>query len=280
VGPEVGLPAAPAAAQNAVSPKHLLLEHVELRYRKPSDEQEFLALHGVDLVIERGELITIVGPSGCGKSSLLLVIQGLLKPSAGQVSLNGKPIRGPGQDRALVFQEFALLPWRSVLHNVELGLEIQQLPTHRRRELAQQNIRRVGLAKFADYFPHQLSGGMRQRVGIARALAVDPEVLLMDEPFGALDAQMRQLMATELLRIWEADRKTIVFVTHDVDEAIFLADRVVVMSASPGRVLEVLPIELPRPREPDVRNSPSFAEYRRRIWQHLEREVRASLDLT
>jgi NitT/TauT family transport system ATP-binding protein len=239
-----------------------------------------VALHGVDLAIERGEFITIVGPSGCGKSSLLLVIQGLLKPSTGQVSLNGKPITRPGQDRALVFQEFALLPWRSVARNVELGLELQRLPAQKRREVAQENIRRVGLAKFADYFPHQLSGGMRQRVGIARALAVDPEVLLMDEPFGALDAQMRQLMATELLRIWEVEpRKTIVFVTHDVDEAIFLADRVVVMSANPGRVLEVLPVELPRPREPDVRNSPSFAEYRRRIWQHLEREVRASLDL-
>jgi NitT/TauT family transport system ATP-binding protein len=258
---------------------HLLLERVELRYRKPSDEQEFVALHGVDLAIERGEFITIVGPSGCGKSSLLLMIQGLLRPSAGQVCLNGRPVTGPGQDRALVFQEFALLPWRSVAHNVELGLELQRLPAHKRREIAQEHIRRVGLGRFADYFPHQLSGGMRQRVGIARALAVDPEVLLMDEPFGALDAQMRQLMATELLRIWENDRKTIVFVTHDVDEAIFLADRVVVMSASPGRVLEVVPVELPRPREPDLRNSPTFAEYRRRIWQHLEREVRASLDV-
>ena len=238
-----------------------------------------MALRSVDLAIERGELITIVGPSGCGKSSLLLVIQGLLKPSAGQVYLNGKPITGPGQDRALVFQEFALLPWRSVTHNVELGLELRKgLPARQRRDIAHEHIRRVGLAKFADYFPHQLSGGMRQRVGIARALAVDPEVLLMDEPFGALDAQMRQLMATELLRIWEQERKTIVFVTHDVDEAIFLADRVLVMSASPGRVLEVLPIVLGRPREPDVRNSPEFADYRRRIWQHLENEVRASLD--
>jgi NitT/TauT family transport system ATP-binding protein len=280
VGPEVVLPAAPAAAHNAVGPKHLLLQRVELRYRKPSDEQEFVALQGVDLAIERGEFIAIVGPSGCGKSSLLLVIQGLLKPSAGQVCLNGKPISGPGQDRALVFQEFALLPWRSVAHNVELGLELQRLPAQKRRQIAQENIRRVGLARFADYFPHQLSGGMRQRVGIARALAVDPEVLLMDEPFGALDAQMRQLMATELLRIWEVEpRKTIVFVTHDVDEAVFLADRVLVMSAGPGRVLEVIPVELPRPREPDVRNSPTFAEYRRRIWQHLEREVRASLDV-
>ena len=267
MGPQVG--AAP----------HLVLEGVELRYRKPLDQQEFLALQAVDLAIERGEFITVVGPSGCGKSSLLLVIQGLLKPSAGRVCLNGKLIRGPGQDRALVFQEFALLPWRSVVHNVELGLELQGLPPARRQQIARDNIRLVGLARFADYFPHQLSGGMRQRVGIARALAVDPEVLLMDEPFGALDAQMRQIMATELLRIWEQDRKSIVFVTHDVDEAIFLADRVVVMSASPGSVLEVLPIELPRPRDPDLRNTTVFAEYRRRIWQHLEREVRVSLEL-
>jgi NitT/TauT family transport system ATP-binding protein len=158
VGPEVVLPAAPAAAQDALGAKHLLIQGVELRYRRPADDQEFVALHSVDLAIERGEFITIVGPSGCGKSSLLLVIQGLLKPSAGQVSLNGRPIHGPGQDRALVFQEFALLPWRSVMHNVELGLELQKgLPAARRRQIAQDNIRLVGLTRFADYFPHQLS---------------------------------------------------------------------------------------------------------------------------
>jgi NitT/TauT family transport system ATP-binding protein len=257
--------------------KHLVVDGVQLRYRSPADGSEFLALDTVDLGVDRGEFITIVGPSGCGKSSLLLVIQGLLKASTGRVLLNGRRVASPGPDRALVFQEFALLPWRTVLHNVELGLELRGWPAARRREVARANVGLVGLSRFEDYLPHQLSGGMRQRVGIARALAVDPEVLLMDEPFGALDAQMRQIMATELLRIWEEDRKTIVFVTHDVDEAIYLADRVVVMSASPGRIIDVLPIELPRPRDPDVRNSPAFAEYRRRVWQHLEREVRKSL---
>jgi NitT/TauT family transport system ATP-binding protein len=279
VGPQVGVGGQGSGVGQGAADDHLLLQGVELRYRRANEQQEFLAVQSVSLAIARGEFVTVVGPSGCGKSSLLLVIQGLLKPSAGQVYLNGKPISGPGQDRALVFQEFALLPWRSVAHNVELGLELQRLPAQKRRDIARENIRRVGLSKFSDYFPHQLSGGMRQRVGIARALAVDPEVLLMDEPFGALDAQMRQLMATELLRIWEQDRKTIVFVTHDVDEAIFLADRVVVMTASPGRIREVMPIELPRPRDADLRNSPGFAEYRRRIWQHLEREVRAALDV-
>ncbi len=259
---------------------HLLVDGVQLQYRRPTDGAEFLALDTVNLSIEHGEFITIVGPSGCGKSSLLLLIQGLIKPSTGRILLNGKVITEPGQDRALVFQEFALLPWRSVLQNVELGLELQGKPARERHEVARKNVELVGLARFEDYFPHQLSGGMRQRVGIARALAVDPEVLLMDEPFGALDAQMRQIMATELLRIWEQDRKTIAFVTHDVDEAIYLADRVVVMSASPGRVMDVIRVDLPRPRDLDLRNSPAFAEYRRQIWQHLEREVRKSLAAT
>ena len=257
--------------------KHVVVEGVQLRYRRPTDGAEFLALDTVDLTIGRGEFITIVGPSGCGKSSLLLVIQGLIKATTGDVLVNGRRVVNPGSDRALVFQEFALLPWRSVLDNVELGLELKGRPARERRQIARENVRLVGLSRFEDYFPHQLSGGMRQRVGIARALAVDPEVLLMDEPFGALDAQMRQIMATELLRIWEQDRKTIVFVTHDVDEAIYLADRVAVMSASPGHIMDVLPITLPRPRDLDVRNSPEFAEYRRQIWQHLEREVRKSI---
>jgi ABC-type nitrate/sulfonate/bicarbonate transport system ATPase subunit len=177
-----------------------------------------------------------------------------------------------------VFQEFALLPWRTVFANVELGLELNgQSAAAERREIARDSIRLVGLGAFEDFFPHQLSGGMRQRVGIARALAVRPQVLLMDEPFGALDAQTRQLMGTDLLGIWERNRKTILFVTHDIDEAIYLGDRVVVMSASPGRVIDVVPIEFSRPRELEVRNSVRFAEYRRRIWHQLEQEVRRSM---
>src|SRR5579875_57784 len=244
--------------------EQLVLDDVRLTYRRPLDDSEFLALDAVSLAVAEGEFVAIVGPSGCGKSTLLLL-------------LNGRPVAAPGPDRALVFQEFALLPWRTVLHNVELGLEVIRKPAAARRELARENLRRVGLSAFERYYPHQLSGGMRQRVGIARALAVGPEVLLMDEPFGALDAQTRQIMGAELLRIWERDRKTILFVTHDIDESIYLADRVVVMSANPGRVLEVLPITLPRPRDFEARNSPAFVEYRRRIWERLEQEVRKSL---
>ena len=259
--------------------KHLVIEEVRLAYRRPFDSTEFLALETINLEVERGEFVTIVGPSGCGKSSLLLVINGLLQPTNGQVLLNGRRVESPGPDRALVFQEFALLPWRTIRANVELGLELKRRPTEERRRIARDNIRLVGLKAFEHYFPHQLSGGMRQRVGIARALTVEPEVLLMDEPFGALDAQTRQIMAAELLRIWERDRKTILFVTHDIDEALYLADRVVVMSASPGRIMEVLPVNLPRPREFDVKNTLEFADYRRRIWQILEEEVRKSLAL-
>ena len=257
--------------------EQLVLDDVRLTYRRPLDDSEFLALDAVSLAVAEGEFVAIVGPSGCGKSTLLLLINGLLHPTSGRILLNGRPVAAPGPERALVFQEFALLPWRTVLHNVELGLEVIRKPAAARRELARENLRRVGLSAFERYYPHQLSGGMRQRVGIARALAVGPEVLLMDEPFGALDAQTRQIMGAELLRIWERDRKTILFVTHDIDESIYLADRVVVMSANPGRVLEVLPITLPRPRDFEARNSPAFVEYRRRIWERLEQEVRKSL---
>jgi NitT/TauT family transport system ATP-binding protein len=257
--------------------EQLVLDEVRLTYRRPLDDAEFLALEAVSLGVQQGEFVAIVGPSGCGKSTLLLLINGLLHPTSGQILLNGRPVDSPGPDRALVFQEFALLPWRTVLHNVELGLEVTRQPAAARREIARDNLRLVGLSAFERYYPHQLSGGMRQRVGIARALAVGPEVLLMDEPFGALDAQTRQIMGAELLRIWERDRKTILFVTHDIDESIYLADRVVVMSANPGRVLEVLPISLPRPRDFEARNSPAFLDYRRRIWDRLEQEVRKSL---
>ncbi len=256
---------------------HLSVEGVRLEYQRQADDSRFLALDTVSLEVERGEFVTIVGPSGCGKSSLLMMVNGLLKPTSGTISLNGKKVTEPGPDRALVFQEFALLPWRTVLANVELGLELQGLPAKQRQEIARRNIRMVGLTAFENYLPHQLSGGMRQRAGIARALSVDPEVLLMDEPFGALDAQTRQVMATELLRIWERDRKTILFVTHDIDEAVYLADSVVIMSASPGRILQVMDISLARPRHPDVRNSAVFTEYRAQIWRSLEDEVRKSL---
>jgi NitT/TauT family transport system ATP-binding protein len=259
---------------------HLELEGVQLYYRRITergDDAELLALDGVSFDVASGEFVAVVGPSGCGKSSLLLLVNGLLKPTAGQVRLDGEVIRAPSADRALVFQESALLPWRTVQANVELPLELRRAPAPTRREIASRHLRRVGLEAYSRFFPHEVSGGMRQRVGLARALAVDPRVLLMDEPFAALDAQMRQLMGAELLRLWEAEKKTILFVTHDLDEAIYLADRVVVMSARPGRVLDLVPIALPRPRVLAIRSSAEFGVYRQRIWQSLEREVLAAL---
>jgi len=252
----------------------LTLDHLSLTY--PQRSGAFLALADVSLSIRDGEFVTIVGPSGCGKSTLLMLIAALLKPTSGSVRLDGKLVTAPGSDRALVFQDFALLPWRTVLANVALGLELKGVGAQARIEIARRHIAMVGLAAFERAYPHQLSGGMRQRVGIARALAVEPQVLLMDEPFGALDAQIRQVMGAELLRIWERGRKTILFVTHDIDEAIYLADRTIVMSASPGRVIADIPITLGRPRPLDIRNDPAFTSYRQRIWDLLEREVLAS----
>ena len=259
---------------------HLELDAVRLAYRRVTangDGTEVLALDGVSFRVAPGEFVALVGPSGCGKSSLLLLVNGLLAPTAGQVRLDGQLIAAPSADRALVFQEAALLPWRTVQANVELALEIRGLPAATRHEVARRYLRLVGLEAFERFFPHQLSGGMRQRVGLARALSVAPRVLLMDEPFAALDAQTRQLMGAELLRLWEADRKTILFVTHDLDEAIYLADRVVVLSARPGRVIDDVPVEIPRPRALGIRSSPEFGVSRQRIWQRLEREVLTAL---
>jgi NitT/TauT family transport system ATP-binding protein len=255
---------------------HLVVENLRLAYDHRASGAQFLALEDVNFEVGRGEFVTIVGPSGCGKSTLLMLISALLSPSSGGVRLNGRAVTAPGSDRALVFQDFALLPWRNVLSNVELGLELKGVPVDRRRAIARRYIAMVGLRAFERHYPHQLSGGMRQRVGIARALSVEPEILLMDEPFGALDAQIRQVMGSELLRIWERDRRTILFVTHDIDEAIYLADRVIVMSASPGRVIREIDVPLPRPRRLDIRNTPAFAAHRQAIWDLLEQQVRSS----
>jgi NitT/TauT family transport system ATP-binding protein len=254
----------------------LILDRVGLVYPRPAADPGaggLVALADVSLTVERGEFVAVVGPSGCGKTSLLLLVNGLLTPTTGALALDGAPIGAPSGDRALVFQEAALLPWRTVRANVELGLELAGHPPAARRAAAGRHLRLVGLAGFEGFYPHQLSGGMRQRVGLARALAVEPRLLLMDEPFAALDAQLRQLMGVELSRIWERDRKTILFVTHDLDEAIQLADRVVVLSAAPGRVLDDVRIELPRPRGLEARATAGFAEYRRRLWARLEGEV-------
>ena len=226
-----------------------------------------LALDGADIAVAGKEFVCLLGPSGCGKSTWLRIVAGLERASEGVVLYKGAAITGPGKERGMVFQEYSLLPWRTVAENVALGPEFSGMGKKERRELAMDYLSRVGLERFADAKPHELSGGMRQRAAIARALANDPDVLLMDEPFGALDAHTRVLLQKELLRIWEMDRKTVVFVTHSVDEAIYLADRIVVMTSHPGRVLENIEVGFERPRH---RSAPGYGEMTERIFELLE----------
>jgi NitT/TauT family transport system ATP-binding protein len=237
------------------------------------DREPVTALSNFSLDIAQGEFVSIVGPSGCGKSTFLNIILGLIKPASGKIQLNGVRISGPGQERAMVFQEFGLLPWRTVTANVELGLELKGVPAEQRLARANELIKLVGLRGFERHYPHELSGGMKQRVGLARALATEPEVLLMDEPFAALDAQTRDLMQAELLQIWERTQKTVLFVTHSIEEAAYLSDRVIVMTARPGRTKDVIPIDLPRPRDYEMRLTPEFNEIKLRIWEVLKEEL-------
>ena len=237
------------------------------------DREPVTALSNFSLDIAQGEFVSIVGPSGCGKSTFLNIILGLIKPASGKIQLNGVRISGPGQERAMVFQEFGLLPWRTVTANVELGLELKGVPAEQRLARANELIKLVGLRGFERHYPHELSGGMKQRVGLARALATEPEVLLMDEPFAALDAQTRDLMQAELLQIWERTQKTVLFVTHSIEEAAYLSDRVIVMTARPGRTKDVIQIDLPRPRDYEMRLTPEFNEIKLRIWEVLKEEL-------
>jgi len=239
----------------------------------PKNREPVTALSDFSLEVGKGEFVSIVGPSGCGKSSFLNILLGLIKPDSGEIQLNGTRITGPGQERAMVFQEFGLLPWRTVTANVELGLELKGVPAAQRAERANELIKLVGLKDFANHYPHELSGGMKQRVGLARALATEPEVLLMDEPFAALDAQTRDLMQMELLQIWEHTKKTVLFVTHSIEEAAYLSDRVIVMTARPGRTKDILKIALPRPRDYEMRLTPEFNEIKLRIWDVLKEEL-------
>jgi NitT/TauT family transport system ATP-binding protein len=251
---------------------YIQARNVKLTFR-PANRAPVRALDAFDMDVEDGEFISIVGPSGCGKSTFLNVLLGLIKPDSGEVRMHGRKITGPGSERAMVFQEFGLLPWRTVQHNIELGLELKRIAAVKRRLIAERLISLVGLAGFESHYPHELSGGMKQRVGLARALATDPEVLLMDEPFAALDAQTRDLMQVELLRIWREARKTVLFVTHQIDEAIYLSDRVLVMSKRPGRTKRVFDIKLPRPREYEMRVTPEFNDLKLEIWNTLKDEI-------
>jgi NitT/TauT family transport system ATP-binding protein len=253
-------------------PAYITGRNVNLTFR-PLNRSPVRALYGFDIDVNEGEFLSIVGPSGCGKSTFLNVLLGLIKPDSGDLRMHGRPIAGPGQDRAMVFQEFGLLPWRSVQDNVELGLELKGMARDARRKVSQPLIEMIGLAGFEGHFPHELSGGMKQRVGLARALATDPHVLLMDEPFAALDAQTRDLMQVELLRVWQEARKTVLFVTHQIDEAIYLSDRVMVMTKRPGRAKTIFPINLPRPRDYEMRTTPEFNELKLEIWNSLKDEI-------
>ncbi|PKO47926.1 MAG: ABC transporter ATP-binding protein [Betaproteobacteria bacterium HGW-Betaproteobacteria-22] len=235
---------------------------------------DFIAVDNVSLDVKEGEFMVIVGPSGCGKSTLLDLLAGLTKPSSGQILLDNKPITGPALDRGIVFQQYALFPWLTALGNIEFGLEAKGIPAKQRRETARHFLDLVGLSKFENRHPNELSGGMKQRVAIARSLAYDPDVLLMDEPFAALDAQTRESLQAELLKIWEKSGKTIIFITHGIDEAVYLGQRVAVMTSWPGRIKEI--IEIPdalRSKDEDVRSTAEFGQLRHQIWSLLREEV-------
>jgi ABC-type nitrate/sulfonate/bicarbonate transport system ATPase subunit len=252
------------------------LQGIRKTFRLSEDRnaKTVLALDGIDLTIRRGEFLTIIGPSGCGKTTLLRIMASLEQPDEGAVVVEGEPVTEPGIRRAMVFQTFGLFPWKTVIDNVMFPLVVRKIPKDEARDTAIRHIRQVGLEKFVDAYPHQLSGGMQQRVGLARALATGADILLMDEPFGAIDAQTRELMQEELMRIWQEERKTVVFITHDLDEAVLLADRVLLMSRGPGRVRETIPVELPRPRfEYDVRGHETFAKVRGHLWHELRNDL-------
>jgi NitT/TauT family transport system ATP-binding protein len=233
----------------------------------PLRGQDFVALDEVSLDIADREFVTVVGPSGCGKSTLLNIAAGLLEPTGGCAYVDGAPVDGVGPERGVIFQQYALFPWLTVRKNVEFGLQIAGVPKAGRHEIAEHFIELVGLSQFADALPKTLSGGMRQRCAIARAYAVNPKVLLMDEPFGALDALTRVQLQDQLLQTWSQEQRTVMFITHDVEEAVYLANRVVVMAARPGRIFEVIDVDLPYPRTEQMRLSEHFAEIRNRVWQ-------------
>jgi NitT/TauT family transport system ATP-binding protein len=261
------------AAPEKIAPK-VSLDAISLSYRTTAGER-LLALDRINLQVKPGEFLCIVGPSGCGKSTLLHLIAGLNRPTSGKVMVDGKPVDGPGTDRILIFQELGLFPWLTVGENIEFGLKMQNLHKAEREEKIQRYLRLVHLAKFRDCYIHQLSGGMRQRVALARALVTEPDVLLMDEPFGALDAQTRDLLHDELERIWAETGRTIIFVTHNVREAVRLGDRVALLTFRPGRVKQEFSVDLPRPRhieEADV------ARTARAILDRLREEINKSLE--
>jgi NitT/TauT family transport system ATP-binding protein len=250
----------------------LAVDGIAKSFRLPAEQQGakrvLEVLRGVSFTVATGEIVSLIGESGSGKTTLLRIVQGLLSPNAGTVAVNGNLVRGPGYDRGIVFQQANLLPWLDARRNIEFGLELKRVPADERRTRSEELLQLIGLTSFSGHFPHQLSGGMQQRIGLARALAIDPDILLMDEPFSALDAQTREVLQRELLRIHAATRKTILFVTHDLDEALYLSDRIIVMGARPGRVKAVVDVTIARPRADvtELRGNPEFVRLREEIW--------------
>ncbi|SMD21457.1 ABC transporter ATP-binding protein [Kibdelosporangium aridum] len=250
--------------------------HVTAGYENRRDHTRLIALRDVSLDVARGEFLAIVGPSGCGKTTFINMIAGFVQPLEGEITVDGEPVTGPGMDRAMVFQDYALLPWRTVQRNIRFAMENRRTKPSKAEqdERIRKAIELVGLTGFEKAYPHELSGGMRQRVGIARALVTEPSVLLMDEPFGAVDAMTREAMQAELEKIIAQTGQTVVFITHSIDEAVTLGDRVVVVSSRPGRIKEIVPVDLPRPRmDSDIRGSQRFAEIREHIWSLLQSEA-------
>lgn len=248
---------------------------------QPGTSTELLALEQVNLQVKAGEFLVIIGPSGCGKSTFLDMVGGLSRPDTGEILIDGKPVLGPGLDRGIVFQQYALFPWRTALENVEVGLESQKINSGRRREIAKEYLSLVGLSGFENRYPYELSGGMKQRVAIARALAIKPDILLMDEPFAALDAQTRETLQRDLLRIKDETKKTVLFITHSIDEAVFLADRVAVMTARPGKIKEVvdIPISHEQRLKDDVQSTEEYVRVRHTLWATLKEEVEKAQEL-
>jgi len=257
------------------------IRNLDRKFKKRGTNEDFYALSGFSLTVREGEFVTVVGPSGCGKSTLLDILVGLSKPDGGEILIDGKIINGPALDRGIVLQGYALFPWRNVRRNIEFGLEIKHVPKSERRKISDHFIKLVGLEGFENHYPYELSGGMQQRVAIARSLAYDPEVLFMDEPFAAVDAQTRELMQDELLSIWEKTKKTVIFVTHSIEEAVGLADRVAVVSKSPGHIKEVIEVNLPRPRRvSQVRDTTDFNIITHKVWELLQEKEPAPINVT
>ena len=265
---------APPGADAGAAPAMLDIERLTYRYWLEREEREFLAFADVSLKVADGEFVCVVGPSGCGKTTLLNVVAGLLRYDEGILRIRGALVNGPGVSRAVVFQQPSLLPWRTVTGNVRYGMEMQRhFDETTMRERADHFIKLVGLSGFEARFPSELSGGMQQRANLARALATDPEVLLMDEPFAALDAQTREFMQSELLKIWTKQKKTVLFITHQIDEAVYLADRVVVMGTRPGRIKREFAVPLARPRALSIKRDPAFLKLNDDIWRLIEEEA-------